>query len=187
MSDFTEAAAAVDINRGRLAVCEILRPKTSFAYGNVVTGLPFSDKEFDQVHAPEILEHVDFDQAVTALKECARVGRRIILTLPNADKPDYNPDLVHNIEHRWIVNRHSIMRLLREAGITDYEIDVSPGLDFYLLDLRSETKTSRKIISERARVLKSVDLEPGRPLRIAIDVSALPAIRPAAIAESAVI
>ena len=173
VSEFTDAAAAVDINRGRLAVCEALRPKTRFLYGDVVEGLPFGDKEFDQVHAPEILEHVDFDQAVIALKECARVGKRVLLTLPNADKPDYNPDLVHNIEHRWIVNRQSIERMLREAAITHYEVDVSPGLDFYLLDLRSDAPETQRQISPRAAALRSVELDPGRPLRVAVDVSAL--------------
>jgi hypothetical protein len=172
VSDFTGAAAAVDINRGRLAVCEVLRPKTRFLYGDVVEGLPFSDREFDQVHAPEILEHVDFDQAIIALKECLRVGKRVLLTLPNADKPDYDPDLVHNIEHRWIVNRQSIERLLREAGAMHYEIDVSPGLDFYLLDVRSGGPAHQRI-TPRAATLPSVELDPGRPLRVAVDVSAL--------------
>jgi glycosyltransferase involved in cell wall biosynthesis/GT2 family glycosyltransferase/predicted O-methyltransferase YrrM len=172
VSEFTGASAAVDINRGRLAVCEVLRPKTRFLYGNVVEGLPFGDKEFDQVHAPEILEHVDFDQAVIALRECARVGKRVLLTLPNADKPNYDPDLVHNIEHRWIVNRQSIERLLREAGVMHYEVDVSPGLDFYLLDVRSNAPASARI-TPRAAALRSVELDPGRPLRVAVDMSAL--------------
>jgi glycosyltransferase involved in cell wall biosynthesis/GT2 family glycosyltransferase/predicted O-methyltransferase YrrM len=173
VSEFTGAAAAVDINRGRLAVCEVLRPQTQFLYGDVVKGLPFGDGEFDQVHAPEILEHVDFDQAAVALRECARVGKRVVLTLPNADKPDYDPDLVHNIEHRWIVNRQSIERLLREAGVTHYEVDVSPGLDFYLLDVRSDAPEARRHITPRAATLPSVELDPGRRLRVAVDVSAL--------------
>jgi GT2 family glycosyltransferase/SAM-dependent methyltransferase/glycosyltransferase involved in cell wall biosynthesis len=173
VSEFIGADAAVDINRGRLAVCEVLRPETRFTYGDVVKGLTFGDKRFDQVHAPEILEHVDFDQAVTALKECLRVGKRVLLTLPNADKLDYDPNLVHNIEHRWIVNRQMIERLLREAGAACYEWDVSPGLDFYLLDVRSDTTETRRQISPRAAALRTIELDPGRSLCLAIDVSAL--------------
>lgn len=173
VSEFVGAAAAVDINRGRLAVCSTLRPETNFQFGNVVDGMPFADKEFDQVHAPEILEHVDYDQAVTALKECARVGKRVILTLPNSDKPNYNPDLVHNIEHRWLINRQSIKKLLAEAEITDYEVDVSPGLDFYLLDLKTETKTESARFTERAASLPSIELESGKPIHVAVDLSAI--------------
>ncbi|RPH95708.1 glycosyltransferase, partial [candidate division KSB1 bacterium] len=173
VSEFVGAAAAADINRGRLAVCEVLRPDTKFYFGNVFEGLLFKDKEFDQVHAPEILEHVDFDQAVVALRECARVGKRVILTLPNADKPNYNPDLVHNIEHRWIVNRHSIERLLRETGCTNYELDASPGLDFYLLDIRTDTTAPRSVVLERAAKLHSFNLDPGEPIQVGVDMSAL--------------
>ena len=139
----------------------------------MVEGLPFKDKEFDQVLAPEILEHVDFDQAVAALRECARVGKRVLITIPNGDKPDYDPALVHNIEHRWLVNRQSVDRLLREAGCMDYELDTSEALDFYLLDIRTETKTPRVRIHERAALLPTLNVDPGEPLQVAVDVSAL--------------
>jgi len=171
VAEFTDAAAAVDIHRGRLAVCETLRPNTKFLYGNVVERLPFENKEFDQVLAPEILEHVEFDQAVIALRECMRVGKRVLLTLPNADKPGYDPNLVHNIEHRWLVCRQSLERLLRECQCTDYEVDVSGKLDFYLLDIRTEGTVPRVFWTPRASALPSVELWPGRALSVAIDVS----------------
>ncbi|MBL0061717.1 MAG: class I SAM-dependent methyltransferase [bacterium] len=70
-----------------------LRPSVKFSYGNIVTGLPHADKSFDMVMSPEILEHAEWEQAVVALKECMRVGKRVLITIPNADKPNYNPDL----------------------------------------------------------------------------------------------
>jgi glycosyltransferase involved in cell wall biosynthesis len=173
VASYVGVSTAVDINRGRLAVCSALRPGIRFMYGNVVEGLPFSDKEFDQVHAPEILEHVDFEQAVVALRECARVGKRVILTMPNADNPEYNPDLVHNIEHRWLVNRQFIDRLLREAGCDCYELDASPDLDFYYLDIRTTDKTAGVRIHERAALLPTRDIDPGEPIHVGVDASAL--------------
>ncbi|MFZ5433329.1 MAG: glycosyltransferase, partial [Calditrichota bacterium] len=173
VSEFVGASAAVDINRGRLAVCEALRPGIQFLYGNVIEGLPFPDKAFDQVMAPEILEHVDFDQAVTVLRECARIGKQVLITIPNADKPNYNPDLVHNYEHRWIVNRQSLDRLLSEAGCSNYELDTSNDLDFYLLDIHADVREPRARIHERAAMLSSVELDPGEPLHIAIDTSVI--------------
>ncbi len=173
VSQFVGAAAAVDINRGRLEVCKLLRPSVSFQHGDVIEGLPFKDKEFDQVLAPEILEHVDFDQAVSALRECARVGKRVLITIPNGDKPDYDPSLVHNIEHRWLVNRQSVDRLLRECELTDYELDTSEELDFYLLDIRTESRASRALIHKRAALLPSINVDPGEPVHVVVDASAL--------------
>lgn len=173
LAQYVGAAAAVDINCKRLAVCSALRPGIAFEYGDVVKGLPYADKEFDQVMAPEIFEHVDFEDAVLALKECLRVGRRVLVTLPNADKPDYDPDLVHNIEHRWLVVRQNVDRLLREAGAVHYDIDVSQAQDFYLLDIRSDQPQPRARIHERAALLPTLMIDPGEPLSIGIDASAL--------------
>jgi GT2 family glycosyltransferase/glycosyltransferase involved in cell wall biosynthesis/2-polyprenyl-3-methyl-5-hydroxy-6-metoxy-1,4-benzoquinol methylase len=172
VSEFVGATAAVDIHRGRLSVAAALHPTVQFQFGDVVEGLPFTDQEFDQVHAPEILEHVDFDQAVVALRECVRVGKRVLVTLPNADKPDYDPNLVHNIEHRWLVNRQSIERLLCEAGCIHWELDSSSHDDFYLLDVRTGSTLPHAVVHERAARLPTVDLDPGPSVHIGVDVSA---------------
>jgi GT2 family glycosyltransferase/glycosyltransferase involved in cell wall biosynthesis/ubiquinone/menaquinone biosynthesis C-methylase UbiE len=173
VSEFVGGSAAVDINRGRLEVAAVLRPSVQFQFGNVVNGLPFDDKEFDQVLAPEILEHVDFDLAVKALRECMRVGKRVLITIPNADKPDYNPDLVHNPEHRWLVNRTAVDRLLQEAGCVDYELGVSDAMDFYLLDIRSEATKPRVRVHERAALLAAQALDLDFDLHIGVDSTAL--------------
>jgi len=170
---YVGGTTAVDIDRGRLEVAAALHPGIRFMYGDVLEGLPFKDKEFDQVMAPEILEHVDFDQAVEALKECVRVGKRVLATLPNADKPDYDPDLVHNIEHRWLVNREAVDRLLAEAGCDNYELDVSEHLDFYFLDIAADDKGRGARIHRRAALLPTVSFEPGEPIHVGIDAIAL--------------
>ena len=82
VSGYVGGTVAVDINRGRLAVASALRPSVQFRQGDVVKGLPFADHEFDTVMAPEIFEHVNFEDAVRALRECARVGKRVLVTLP---------------------------------------------------------------------------------------------------------
>jgi GT2 family glycosyltransferase/glycosyltransferase involved in cell wall biosynthesis len=171
VAEYVGAAAAVDIYRGRLHVASALRPETTFTYGNILDGLPFADHEFDQVLAPEIFEHVDFDDAVRALQECLRVGRSVLITMPCADKPDYNPDLVHVIEHRWIVNRGTVTELLHRAGCSDYVIDVSPHQDFYLVEIGTSTG---RTITERASDLPTLRLDDGgEPLHVTVDLSCL--------------
>lgn len=111
---FCHGHEAVDIYRERLDVARALRPGIALPnYGNVVCGLPYGDQSFDTVMSPEIFEHVEWEMAVTALKECMRVGKRVLITIPNADKPNYNPDLVHNPEHRWLVTRQLVDTLAR--------------------------------------------------------------------------
>jgi radical SAM superfamily enzyme YgiQ (UPF0313 family)/GT2 family glycosyltransferase/glycosyltransferase involved in cell wall biosynthesis/SAM-dependent methyltransferase len=173
VSGFVGGSAAVDINRGRLAVAQFLRPEVRFQYGDAVKGLPFADREFDTVLAPEILEHVEFEDAVAVLRECSRVGKRVLVTVPNADKPDYEPSLVHNIEHRWLVNREAVDRLLAEAGCTNYELDTSEEEDFYLLDIRSDATTPRIQVCARAAALRVQRPALSVPLKVGMDIGGL--------------
>lgn len=173
VSDYVGGTAAVDISRGRLEVAQALRPSVRFQFGDVVKGLRYAEHEFDTVLAPEILEHMDFEDAVAALKECLRVGRRVLVTLPNADKPDYDPSLVHNVEHRWLVNREAVDRLLVEAGCTSYELDTSNESDFYLLEIRSDADRPKALIHEGAAQCRSNSLFVTEPLQVGIDISGL--------------
>jgi ubiquinone/menaquinone biosynthesis C-methylase UbiE len=50
-------------------------------------GLPFSDASFDVVHASLVLHHVEPDEAVTFLRELARVARRGVVLNDLARRP----------------------------------------------------------------------------------------------------
>ncbi|MBK6765083.1 MAG: glycosyltransferase [bacterium] len=171
--DFCNGHEAVDIYRERIDVASALRPRVKFSYGNVVTGLPYPDKQFDTVMSPEIFEHVEWEQAIVALKECMRVGRRVLITIPNADKPDYNPDLVHNPEHRWLVTRQLVDGWLQGAGAIDYELDCSNDLDFYLIDINSAATTPNVRVTPRAQKLPHFEVTPGPNAQLAIEASLL--------------
>ncbi|NUO20071.1 glycosyltransferase [bacterium] len=164
---------AVDIYRERLDVARALRPSIKFKYGNIVTGLPYADKSFDTVMSPEIFEHVEWEMAVVALKECMRVGKRVLITIPNADKPDYNPDLVHNPEHRWLVTRQLVDAMLKSAGAIDYELDCSDDSDFYLIDINSTAVVPNVRVTARANALPHFEVTPGPELTLAVDADIL--------------
>jgi GT2 family glycosyltransferase/glycosyltransferase involved in cell wall biosynthesis/protein-L-isoaspartate O-methyltransferase len=171
--EFCNGHEAVDIYRERLDVARALRPTVNFRYGNVVTGMPYADKSFDIVMSPEIFEHVEWEMAVTALKECMRVGKRVLITIPNADKPNYNPDLVHNPEHRWLVTRQLVYAWLREANAIDFELDCSEDLDFYLIDINSEATTQNIRVTPHAEKLPYFEVTPGPKMTVAIDAEML--------------
>lgn len=171
--EFCKGHEAVDIYRERLDVARALRGGITFTYGNVVSGLPYKDKSFDVVMSPEIFEHVEWEQAVIALKECMRVGKRVLVTIPNADKPDYNPDLVHNIEHRWLVTRQLLEAWLKEAGAVNYELDCSSDLDFYLIDIDSTAAKPSVTVLPRAQRLPHFEVSPGPAVTLAMDASLL--------------
>ncbi|MBI5058225.1 glycosyltransferase [candidate division KSB1 bacterium] len=170
---YTGATHAADIFRGRLDVCRAVRPQIQFNYGDVVAGLPYESGRFDCVMAPEIFEHVDFEDAIRALRECMRVGRRVLVTLPSSDKPDYDPELVHNLEHRWLVTRAAVETLLREAGATDYEIDVSSGGEFYLLDVSAGKRRSAARETPAAADIRAHRRAWPDKLHLAVDANAL--------------
>lgn len=173
VTEFTGASHAIDIYEGRLHVCRALRPGITFEYGDVVKGLKYDRGAFDCVMAPEILEHVDFDEAITALRECLRVGNSVLITVPSCDKPDYNPDLVHNPEHRWMVTREAVENLLTEAGATSWTIDVSSGLEFYLIETTSAVTKTTKNETAGARNIRLSKRPWVKTLRVAVDSAAL--------------
>lgn len=171
VTEFTGATHAIDIYEGRLHVCRALRPGITFEYGDIVKGLKFQDGEFDTVMLPEILEHIDFDEAVVALRECLRVGKQVLITVPSCDKPDYDPDLVHNPEHRWLVTREAVETLLEQAGANGWTIEVSQGLEFYLI--AATRAVAARTESEPAAALRRTKQAWVPALRVAVDSAAL--------------
>jgi len=102
-----------------------------------------------------------------------RVGKRVLITIPNADKPNYNPDLVHNPEHRWLVTRQLVSRMLKAAGAIDYELDCSQENDFYLVDINSIATKPNIRVTPRAEALPHFEVTPGPKLTIALDAEML--------------
>lgn len=51
-----------------------------------ITSLPFEAGQFGCVIACEVLEHVPFEQAQTALVELRRVSRHAVISVPNANR-----------------------------------------------------------------------------------------------------
>jgi len=75
--------------------------------------LPFQSNTFDIVLLPEVLEHLEYYDAIRALKEALRVARGyVILTLPNASKKGYDKNLVENPEHRWLPTHEKVTNSL---------------------------------------------------------------------------
>jgi len=87
--------------------------------------LPFKDNSFDTVILANILEHVDRD--LTVLKEARRLGRRIIINVPQTT-PDnlVKRGLIykHYLDrtHRRAYDRKALSRRLTDAGLRTIEI-----------------------------------------------------------------
>ena len=92
--------------------------------------LPFQSNTFDIVLLPEVLEHLEYYDAIRALKEALRVARGyVILTLPNASKKGYDKNLVENPEHRWLPTHEKIHELVANAMSMD-----GKKLEFVMLE-----------------------------------------------------
>jgi ubiquinone/menaquinone biosynthesis C-methylase UbiE len=78
--------------------------------------LPFVDDSFDLVYHQGVLEHFDDARIVNALQEQARVGRIIVIDVPNnkyPDRPFGDERLISN--RKWF-------QLIQEAGLKTIEI-----------------------------------------------------------------
>jgi len=108
--DFSEVACRRSKKRGYHIIRKTVPP------------LPFKDKEFDVVVGTEILEYVDKDWFL--LSEMQRVGKNIILTVP--DQEPKLPD-----EHRHIYQRADFPGLMTKRLHDGYPriLAYSPGLE----------------------------------------------------------
>jgi hypothetical protein len=88
--------------------------------------MSFADKHFDTVLIPEILEHVPYELAGRIVEEAKRVGKRLVITVPNAEKPNYDKELVENVDHKWFPTKAMVNKLLGNSA----QIFESPDRDF---------------------------------------------------------
>jgi len=80
---------------------------------DVVTDFPFREKAFDVAMACEILEHLESPEAL--VKELARVGKRMIVTVPNKLEVDTE-------YHIWEFDESDVLAFLSPYGKTSIEI-----------------------------------------------------------------
>jgi ubiquinone/menaquinone biosynthesis C-methylase UbiE len=78
--------------------------------------LPFVDNSLDLVYHQGVLEHLDDAGIVSALQEQARVGRMVVIDVPNNKYPDHPYG-----NERWISNRRWL-QLIRDAGLEVIEL-----------------------------------------------------------------
>lgn len=110
------ADVGLDINKYRVRLGKRRHPKKDFIISTAVC-LPFKKRAFDTILIPEILEHVTIEQAEKILSEARLVGGKILITLPNADKEDYDKSLVENPEHKWFPTKKEVMKLAKDCDI----------------------------------------------------------------------
>lgn len=116
VTSYVEADVGLDINKYRVKLGKTKHPEKDFIISTAVC-LPFKKKAFDTVLIPEVLEHVTIQQAEKILSEARRVGGKILITLPNADKINYDKSLVETPEHKWFPTKEIILKLIKTCKI----------------------------------------------------------------------
>ncbi|MFH1593032.1 MAG: class I SAM-dependent methyltransferase [Candidatus Woesearchaeota archaeon] len=125
-----QESVGVDLNDGRLWVAKKKYPNSKFYKADLLS-LPFSDKSFDTVLLPEILEHIS--QPKKALDEAIRIAKReVIITLPNASKENYDKSLVEISEHKWYPTEEKVKSLL---GNKKHEVHFTSNQDFMIIKI----------------------------------------------------
>lgn len=109
----TSDGVGIDIRKDRLLYARLKYPHLDF---KLASGdkLPFSDKSFDTVLLPDILEHVDYNFAKIIAKECIRVGKKVIITVPSP-----NSKWIENPEHMWIPTRELVSDLGKGINVIE--------------------------------------------------------------------
>lgn len=123
--NYVGGGVGVDIDELRLEYARARYPRSSFLKADAAA-MTFADGEFDTVMIPDILEHVEYEHARRIVREACRVGNRLVITVPNAGKPNYDKALVENPEHRWFPTEATARALVDGAC----EVTYSRGGDF---------------------------------------------------------
>jgi predicted SAM-dependent methyltransferase len=153
------AGAVFGLNIETLDIDPALRPDHVAS----VTAMPFAPSSFDVVCAFQMLEHLPFDQSLTAFREMVRVARlRVIISLPDScplwrysiyiprfgdrqfsiEKPNYKPRH-HEFDgqHYWEINKigfslDKVIQLLSEFAtlLKTYRVREMPYHRFFVFD-----------------------------------------------------
>lgn len=135
VTEYCGAVLGVDINPKRLEVARHLRRGSAFAEHDLTRPLPYPDHAFDTVLLAEVLQKIPWQTVPKVVASSLRVGRRLVITLPNAGKPAYVDHLVENPEHLWHATPEKVHTLLSDirgvsAPDVTLAISTSPGQDF---------------------------------------------------------
>jgi ubiquinone/menaquinone biosynthesis C-methylase UbiE len=106
----------IDISEQAVRIAKSKNPKIVFTAASC-TNIPFSDNSFDTVVASEIIEHVNYEDGKTFLKEGRRVLKphgRIIISTPNLSNPYMKfLQIRHkNIEHLKEYTKNEFVELI---------------------------------------------------------------------------
>lgn len=123
--NYVGGGIGVDLDELRLEYAKKTYPHCTFISADAAK-MPFSDHELDTVMIPDILEHVPREHAQKIINESMRIGKRLLVTVPNAGKPNYRKDLVENPEHLWFPTEKIMYEMLGPKA----QISLSPGQDF---------------------------------------------------------
>ncbi|MFH0890144.1 MAG: class I SAM-dependent methyltransferase [Candidatus Aenigmatarchaeota archaeon] len=123
----------LDIDRYRIKQAKKMRKNVDFVIADA-TAQPFRNNSFDTVIIPDTLEHVDFGKAKKIVKESLRVGRKVLITVPNAAKKNYDKTLVENPEHVW----RPTPQLVENLCLNKPRIEYTKNEDFMLVTLTKD-------------------------------------------------
>jgi ubiquinone/menaquinone biosynthesis C-methylase UbiE len=79
----------IDISEQAVRIAKTKNPKIVFTVASCIN-IPFSDNSFDTVVASEIIEHVNYEDGKTLLKEARRILKpqgKLIISTPNLSNP----------------------------------------------------------------------------------------------------
>jgi len=118
ITEYVGADVGLDLNQFRIRFAKKKYPTKDFIVASAEF-LPFKDNVLDMILVPEILEHVPLRLAEKIVAETLRVSEKILITLPNAEKNNYDRAIVENPEHKWYPTKATVNSLVKNP-IVEY-------------------------------------------------------------------
>lgn len=146
--------------RGRYIGVDILEDNLSYArkrYGDEYFYLsegvkvPFADGYFDEVHAYDVLEHVDeLDAVIREIQRLVKPGGRAIFTIPAAISEHVllklKTDYFEEVGHRRIVDPNTLIRAFCENGFAVKACRKTRGIEAVVLSILFWQNSEKRMV-----------------------------------------
>lgn len=117
--NYLGGGTGIDIDRHRIEFARKKHPNSTFLVQDAAK-TTFKSKDFDTIIIPDILEHVPYETVPKIIKECKRIGKKILITVPNAGKNNCDKNLIENPEHLWFPTKKIIRKILGNKAIIEF-------------------------------------------------------------------
>jgi 2-polyprenyl-3-methyl-5-hydroxy-6-metoxy-1,4-benzoquinol methylase len=121
----------IDISEEQIAKAIELNSRINFNCIDLISYLKSENKKFDLITVFDVIEHLEKDEALEALKlihDALNANGQLIIQTPNAESPWFGAVAFGDFTHEWFYTTSSLEDILFKSGFNNIEFKPSGPL-----------------------------------------------------------